>query len=782
AVSDVRGRQWVLLNDPRLVVPEAEQDMVMEESEGAPMMKRSRSVMPMSAPAMEMMVDSAPGGGAASPIAVRENFDALAFFEPAMRTDDKGRATVDVKIPDSLTRYRIMAVAVQGDTHYGTGESNLTARLPLMVRPSAPRFLNFGDEMELPVVLQNQTQRDMNVHVVVRGQNLEWTGPTGMLVTVPAQNRVEVRFPAKTQKAGTARVQVGAASADWSDAAQLEFPIWTPATTEAFATYGVVDDGTMFQPVKLPGDIFHQFGGLEITTSSTQLQALTDAFIYLVSYPYGCAEQISSRVLSVAALRDVLTAFEAEGLPDAKEIEAMVRRDLVRISELQNGDGGFGFWRRGEASWPYSTVHVTHALARAKQKGYDVPEQTLTRAHNYLRSIDRRIPGHYSRHSRNTIIASALYVRLVLGDQDAAAARQLFDKEGFEHLSMEALGWLMSVMAQDGASSTQLDKIRRHFENKVEETAATAEFTSSYGEHGYLVLHSPRRTDAVILDALIRAEPQSDLIPKIVQGLLAHRVRGRWGNTQENVFILLALDHYFNVYEKVTPDFVARAWLGDGFVGEHEFKGRTTERHHMDVPFSHLAKSEGGESVLALDKDGAGRMYYRVGMRYAPTSLKLEAADHGFAVERIYEAVDDPRDVRRLDEDTWQIRPGARVKITVTMATPARRYHVALVDPLPAGLEAMNPALATTADIPQDPGQMSRGGRWWWWGPWYQHQNMRDERVEAFATLVWGGVHSYTYYARATTPGEFVVPPAKAEEMYHPETFGRTASTRVIVR
>ncbi|MFN2220151.1 MAG: hypothetical protein ACK2UA_16205, partial [Anaerolineae bacterium] len=69
----------------------------------------------------------------------------------------------------------------------------------------------------------------------------------------------------------------------------------------------------------------------------------------------------------------------------------------------------------------------------------------------------------------------------------------------------------------------------------------------------------------------------------------------------------------------------------------------------------------------------------------------------------------------------------------------------------------------------------------WWWGPWYEHQNMRDERAEAFTSLLWDGVYDYSYVARATTPGNFVVPPAKAEEMYSPEVFGRSASDRVIV-
>jgi alpha-2-macroglobulin len=121
----------------------------------------------------------------------------------------------------------------------------------------------------------------------------------------------------------------------------------------------------------------------------------------------------------------------------------------------------------------------------------------------------------------------------------------------------------------------------------------------------------------------------------------------------------------------------------------------------------------------------------------------------------------------------------------VTMVAPTRRYHVALVDPLPAGLEALNPALAVTGSVPRDAkdssGTAGRGDYWWWYGPWYQHENLRDERVEAFTTMLWEGVYTYSYVARATTPGTFVVPPPKAEEMYHPETFGRGASDKLVV-
>ncbi|MCX5743248.1 MAG: hypothetical protein NT062_12210 [Proteobacteria bacterium] len=262
--------------------------------------------------------------------------------------------------------------------------------------------------------------------------------------------------------------------------------------------------------------------------------------------------------------------------------------------------------------------------------------------------------------------------------------------------------------------------------------------------------------------------------------MLAHRKAGRWLNTQENTFALLALDAYFQAYEKTTPDFVARVWLGADYAGDHTFKGRSTESFQIPIAMKDVVTHDASD--LTIQKDGKGRLYYRVGMTYAPASLQLAAADYGFVVERRYEAVDDPKDVTRDAQGTWHVKAGARVRVKLSMVNENRRYHVALVDPLPAGLEAMNPALAVTGPIPTDPTeQKKRGAYWWWYGPWYEHQNLRDERVEAFAAQLWEGVHAYTYVARATTPGSYIVPPTKAEEMYMPETFGRSASDRLIV-
>ena len=279
-------------------------------------------------------------------------------------------------------------------------------------------------------------------------------------------------------------------------------------------------------------------------------------------------------------------------------------------------------------------------------------------------------------------------------------------------------------------------------------------------------------------------EPESDLIPKLVRGLLDGREKGRWHTTQESVWALLALDAYFRRYEAEEPAFTARAWLGDGLSGEARFHGRRPDRARLDVPLDALPAD--GPVDLTLGKEGPGRLYYRLGLRYAPADLTLAADERGFAVSRSYEGVDDPADVRRTADGTVEIRAGARVRVRLTMTAPARRYHVALVDPLPAGLEAENPDLATTARLapPIENGEDEYGApmpRFGWWGPWYDHAGFRDDRVEVFGGRVEAGVWTYTYFARATVPGTFAVPPVKAEEMYHPETFGRGASETVRV-
>ena len=768
-----RGRGTILLENPQDLLRLIEHDYPNEAEAVAAESAAAEAALSAAAESggrRRALADDG-SGSAGLQVDVRENLDALALFDPGAATDAEGRVTVEFELPDNLTRYRVMAVAVDGAERFGTAESAITAQLPLQVRPSAPRFLNYGDAFDLPIVVHNQTDSAMEVDVVVQTSNLELAGSPGRRVTVPAKDRVEVRFPARTSSPGTARFRAAAVSGDYADAQIVALGVYTPATSEAFATYGVVDDGAVVVSLAAPQEVIPQFGGLEISTSSTALQALTDAMLYLSDYRYASSDAYAGRILAISALRDVLGAFAAEGLANPDELDATVRRDIAELSALQRGDGGFGWWTRNRPSSPFQSIQAMHALTVARNEGFTVSDGVMGSGYGYLRSIEDRIPPSYSRSSRDMLSAYALHVRSLGGDRDARAALALWERRGTD-LASDALAWIWPLVDDDTVEAS----IERALNNRVVESAASASFVTDYDEDAYLLLHSDRRTDAIVLDALVTMAPESDLVAKVVAGLLANRVKGRWSNVQENSFILLALNRYFDTFEATDPDFVARVWLGDLYAAQHQFSGRSADQALTLVPMADLLAV--GDSDLIVAKDGEGRLYYRLGLRYAPDDLTLDPLDRGFVVQRSYAAVDDPGDVWLDDDGVWHVLAGAEVRVDVTMVNDSRRTNMALVDPMPAGFEALNPALAVTGEI--DDHRAEAAGSWWW-RTWYEHQNLRDDRAEAFASYLRAGTHEYSYVVRATTPGTFVVPPAKAEEIYAPEVFGRSGTDTVVV-
>lgn len=318
-------------------------------------MKRVRDEPPPPAPPPPPPAPAVAAGAEPSgpSIQVRSDFNPLAVFVARVRTDARGRATVPATVPDNLTRYRIMVAAVADSTRYGLGESALVAAQPLMARPSAPRFLTLGDRFALPVVVQNQGTRPLTARVAVRGDGIVFTDP-GREVVVPAGGRAQLSFPAEARRVGAARIQVALAGGAMADAAEVSLPVLSPATTEAFATYGVVDSGAVTLPLRLAADsVIPDYGGLEVTLASTAVQEMTDAVLSLWRYPWEGSEQIASRVLGIAGLRDVLTAFRAAGLPDSAAVRASMERNIRILATRQRDDGSFrhlGREERGRAA------------------------------------------------------------------------------------------------------------------------------------------------------------------------------------------------------------------------------------------------------------------------------------------------------------------------------------------------------------------------------------------------------------------------------------------------
>ena len=277
---------------------------------------------------------------------------------------------------------------------------------------------------------------------------------------------------------------------------------------------------------------------------------------------------------------------------------------------------------------------------------------------------------------------------------------------------------------------------------------------------------------------LLEVDPKSELIEKAVRGLMDARINGRWDTTQANAYALYALSRYFKIYEAEPTAFTASMWLGQGYLGASKFEARSMREEQLEVPMKVVAKA--GASAVTLAKEGSGRLYYRVGLRYAPREVKLAAADEGITVSRSYEAVERPDEVVHEKDGAWSVRAGSYVRVRLQVVVQDRRHYVVVDDPLPAGLELVNTEYKTSAHHALDE---ERDGERFDYSSWrFNHRELRDERSLHFADELEPGAYTLTVIARATARGTYIVPPTRSEEMYHPEVFGRSATDRMTVR
>ncbi len=231
---------------------------------------------------------------------------------------------------------------------------------------------------------------------------------------------------------------------------------------------------------------------------------------------------------------------------------------------------------------------------------------------------------------------------------------------------------------------------------QIFESGGVAEVSSRPTPGAFVEFYGPRRAATIVVQALLANDPESPLLPKLVRGLLRQSSTGRWLNTQESAFALLALEAYRRTHETATPDYRARVWLDRRLVGERAFAGRRVEGLRLTVPIAQLGAA-GSRPAITLAKQGPGSLFYRIALDVSSVHPFAPSLDRGFGVRRAYWPIDQAEDVRRDGEGIWHIKAGARVRVTVQIATPAERYHVGLSDWLPAGLEAVEHRAARDA-------------------------------------------------------------------------------------
>lgn len=740
------------------------------------------------------------GGGGMAGDGMRSDFRVLAFWIGSVTTGADGRATVTVKLPESLTTYRIMAVAGDRESRFGSGDAEVRTNKPLTLKPTYPRFLAVGDRAFFGAVVGSQLKTAGEAVVTMKSLDpavLELTGAAEQKVTIAPGGSLEVRFQAAGRSVGRARVQMTVKIGDETDAFEDVIPVEVLASPETVAAYGEAAGTTSAatETLTVPAGVVPGFGGLHVEIASTALVGLGEGARYLVEYPYGCAEQKGSRALALLLAADLGDAFTLPGMDTAK-MRPAVQQTLNELERFQCGSGGFAYWP-GSCSFtsPYLTAYLLHVFRVAADLKYDVDRGMRERAYDYMaRQLAAPPPTNEGWWPSYTAWQTFAVKVLVEGgrNQDSNLTR-LFGYR--ERMPVFALAYLHDALLAKGESSgARVDDLRRRMSNAILPEAGASHVEELSDPYLLWFWNSNVRSTAIVLDTLVRAVPADDQIQAaplraMVRWLMTVRKDGRWGNTQENAHAMQALVSYYRKFEPTAPDFRAIVRLGEQELAREEFKGRTTTSEATEVPMADVLAGgpAGSARPLTFTREGSGTLYYTTRLRYAVDTLFHEGLDSGFRIERRYE----PFVETGTRPAATNYQAGDLVRVTLTFRLTKERRFVAVTDPLPAGFEAVESWFATTAGdlrAAQDQQGSERGGEemadWasWWRAGGFDHVERHDDRIQLFATRLSEGVHTFSYIARATTAGTFRTAPARAEEMYTPEVFGRTATTTIEIK
>jgi hypothetical protein len=341
-----------------------------------------------------------------------------------------------------------------------------------------------------------------------------------------------------------------------------------------------------------------------------------------------------------------------------------------------------------------------------------------------------------------------------------------------------------ALVVKGEASGARAADLQRRMSNAILAEAGASHVEELDDPYLLWFWNSNVRSTAIALDALVRAGAEETQIRPLVRWLLAARKNGRWNNTQENAWALQALVNYYRKYESVAPDFRAVVRLGVEELARAEFKGRSTQSAVKSIPLAEvLAQGSVNQAKpLTFERQGAGTLFYTARLRYAADQLFHEGLDNGIRIERSYEpfAESGGRPASR------SFAAGDLVRVTLTFNLTKERRYVAVTDPLPAGFEPVESWFATTAASLRSQQDRQEGTeenwRGWWEHGGFDHVERHDDRVQLFATRLDEGRHQFSYIVRATTAGTFRTAPARAEEMYQPEIFGRTETVVISVK
>jgi uncharacterized protein YfaS (alpha-2-macroglobulin family) len=671
------------------------------------------------------------------------------LFAGPVQLDAKGNARVKLKVPDFNGTLRVSAL-VYSDDRYGNADREALVRAPIVAEASLPRVLAPGDKSTVTLDVQNFTGKPGEFKVRVDG--------IGPLSIAQATRSAKLDVDAKTTLsfplvAGdghtTAQVRVRVDGGGFKVDRKYDLPVraaWPSvlrSQTRVLDPLAPIELGSSFAEGLMPSSV-----NVRMTVSALPPIPFASALKGLLEYPYGCAEQTTSKGYAALELDDATAKLLGVPGLEAKKRRERMEGAFGRLASMQVSSGHFSMWGDDSYVSPGLTPYIVEFLLDAKEAGFAVPDNVLQKALSRL-SEDLLSGGaqFYGADRREHLkFANQAYAGYVLSRVNRAplgTLRALYDNERGNSLTGLPLVHLGIALSQQGDKNRGRKAIDQGFAMK----GGRPEFLGDYG--------TKLRDDALMI-ALVHerklSKPEYDTRAISLGRELDARRNTGWMylSTQEQVALARL--------GKALMANQAKTVSGEFSVGDSVDAIAATKLFGRSFDYAALA------SGVRFSPEGQPPLF--ASMEVAGIPRTPPAFDNRqIGIERKYYTTDGTE---------WKggtLKEGEALIVRVSITPDISIPDALFTDLLPAGLEIENFNLGDAkqwADVVVDGiGISDRSG-----SADIKHEEFRDDRYVAALKLDRGQAAKVFYLVRAVTPGVYSVPPPLVEDMYRPDIRG----------
>jgi|GEM_PF-272602 len=756
-------------------------------------------------------------------VTVRRNFKPVPYFNPAIVVGPAGVTRVIVELPDDLTNFKLRAKVASGPERFGFGTGEIAVRLPVLVQPALPRFVRPGDRFKAVAIGRIVEGEGGAGTAEMRAAGVTLGGPARQELQWNAKDPARIEFPVSVPTPGTRpdgkpaladvtfRFAVERTADHAADGAEVKLPVRDDRRRISIRLLKDLAPGVTLELPALPeaarpGSVRRSV----LVSDQPALVRMAAGLDFLLAYPYGCTEQRLSRARAELALTRLRDLLRESG--DDERLRRDVADTLEWLGRAVGPEGLVAYWPGG-AGYVSLTAWSLDFLVEAKAAGYTVDEKLWNTLSRSLEQSLRTDYGHFIDGESFAERSWALAALTAAGKPQPAYAAELARKAQF--LDLEGVSEVLQAFAKSGgpeAAPATDTLVRRLWGGLVLRLYGGRQIYGGLQEGpGHspangLILPSETRTVAEMTRALaLHARHDGAADPRLatlVEALTTLGDGDGWGSTNANAAALLALS------ELLKPPFAGslprtvEVRLGQsrqileigpkapvataistaeeaGQAGAVTLGGAATPAGAPSASASPTPPSApaAGAAPGAAGGAAARPVVVRVETSYLPAAdgAQVAPAAAGFVVSRELLAV---RGENLPPERLPLAAPGTTVHFTtgdvveehVQVVNPKERHFVAVAVPLAAGMEPLNPSLATAPPEAKPRGALSLR-------PTYAA--FLDDEVTFYYDTLPKGTYDFYFRTRATTEGSFQQPAARAEAMYDGAVRGNSAGARV---